>query len=73
MTSDRKVPLVLRVSGELTVVVAGVLIALSVDNLTESRKENAREEAYLSGILVDLRSDSVDLADRRATAIRGTD
>jgi hypothetical protein len=58
------------VTGELVVIVAGVLIALWVDNLNEARKEEAQVRAYLSGILVDLASDSVDLADRRATATR---
>jgi hypothetical protein len=71
MTTDYRVPLPVRVAGELLVIVAGVLIALWVDNLNQSRKDAAQEDAYLAGILVDLESDSVDLTDRRETAIRG--
>jgi hypothetical protein len=71
VTSKRRQKLSIQVGGDLLVVVIGVLIALWVNNFNESRKENIQENAYLSGILVDLRSDSTDLANRSATAIRG--
>jgi len=71
MTSERKTMLPLRISGELIVVVIGVLIALWVDNVNETRRDSVQEAAYLNGILVDLRSDEIDLIDRRVTAMRG--
>jgi hypothetical protein len=70
MTSYQEAPVTLRVAGELVVIVVGVLIALWVDNLNEDRRELDRAESYLAGILVDLRSDSLDLADRRAISRR---
>lgn len=70
-TSDRPIPLGLRLSGELVVIVVGVLIALWVDNLNQERRDVAQEAVYVRGILVDLESDSVDLAERRQAAIRG--
>ncbi len=71
MTSNRRLKLPSQVGGDLLVVTVGVHIAFWVNNLNESRKENIQKNAYLSGILVDLRSDSTDLAVRSATAIRG--
>jgi len=71
MTLDRGVPLPVRIAGELLVIVVGVLIALWVDNLNQSRRDAAQETAYLGGILTDLNRDSADLVDRRDTAIRG--
>ena len=70
-TSRRELPLAVRIGGELIVIVVGVLIALWVDNLNEDRREGLREQAYLNGVLVDLRSDSTELDDRRTTALRG--
>jgi hypothetical protein len=71
VTSNRRQKFPVQIGGDLLVVIVGVLIALSVNNINESRKDDIQENAYLSGILVDLRSDSTDLANRRATAIRG--
>jgi len=71
VTFFRRLKLTPQVGGDLLVVVVGVLIALWVNNFNESRKADIQENAYLSGILVDLRSDSTDLADRSTTAIRG--
>jgi hypothetical protein len=71
MTTDHRVPLPLRVAGELLVIVAGVLIALWVDNLNQNRKDALQEDAYLAGILIDLASDSASLANRHETATRG--
>ena len=71
MSAEPRVPLFLRLAGELVIIVVGVLIALWVDNLNQDRRDAAREGSYLRGILVDLRSDSADLTDRRDTAIRG--
>lgn len=71
MNEIRKTPAGLRVLGELVVIVIGVLIALWVDNANTERRERDQESTYLLGILEDLRSDSVGLAGRRATAIRG--
>ena len=69
--ADRSLPLPVRVAGELLIIVVGVLIALWVDNLNQERRDNAREAAYLEGVLVDLSSDSVELVRRAATARRG--
>jgi hypothetical protein len=71
MSPARQIPLAPRVLGELVIVVVGVLIALGVDNWNAGRKETDQETTYLSGILLDLRSDSAALAYRRATAARG--
>ncbi|HSM05741.1 MAG TPA: hypothetical protein VK858_14085 [Longimicrobiales bacterium] len=68
-----RIPVLLRVAGELTIIVVGVLIALWVDTLAEDRRDRAQEEAYLAGILSDLGTDSLGLEDRRATAQRGLD
>jgi hypothetical protein len=60
-----------RVLGELIIVVVGVLIALAVDSWNEGRREKDQEAKYLSGILLDLRSDSAALDYRMETAARG--
>jgi hypothetical protein len=73
MTADRRVPFALRVAGELCIIVVGVLIALWVDNLNEDRRDRSQETAYLAGILQDLETDSLELEDRRAVAVRGLD
>ncbi len=52
-------------------IVVGVLIALSVSNVNERRRERAQEAVYLRGILVDLSSDSADLAVRQTIAMQG--
>ncbi len=66
-----RIPVLLRVAGELTIIVVGVLIALWVDTLAEDRRDRAQEAAYLTGILSDLGTDSLGLEERRATAQRG--
>jgi len=71
MNTQKRVPLALRLLAELVVIVAGVLIALWVDNLNTERLERQQEETYLLGVLEDLRSDSLALAERRRTAQRG--
>ncbi len=71
MSPDRRLPLAPRVIGELVIVVVGVLIALGVGNWNAGRKEIDQESRYLSGILLDLRSDSAALAYRMSTAVRG--
>ena len=43
--------------GEIVLVVIGILIALSINNWNESRKENLIEQNYLRRLLVDLESD----------------
>ena len=48
-----------QVLGELIVIIAGVLIALGVDNWNDARQDRALEAQYLSALEADLRSDSV--------------
>lgn len=43
--------------GEIVLVVIGILIALSINNWNESRKESLIEQNYLKRLLVDLESD----------------
>ena len=45
-----------RLIAELTVIVAGVLIALAADSWWEQRQENERAEAYLKQLLVDFQA-----------------
>lgn len=71
MITPRKTPHLIRIVGELVLIVVAVLIALWVDNVNAGRRDRLQEADYLSGIMADLHSDSVDLEDRRATAVRG--
>lgn len=71
MSGKRRLPTAARILGELAVIVVGVLIALWVDNLNSGRQDRLQEEAYLRGVVADLRGDSVALAERRVTALRG--
>ena len=43
--------------GEIILVVIGILIALSINNWNESRKENKISQEYLAGIASDLKKD----------------
>ena len=43
--------------GEIVLVVIGILIALSINNWNESRKESALQKVYLKGIAQDLEKD----------------
>lgn len=61
----------LRIIIQGVVIVGSILLAFAIDAAWDVRQDRVKEEAYLSGILVDLRSDSADLDDRRVTAIRG--
>jgi hypothetical protein len=45
--------------GEIVLVVIGILIALSINNWNELRKENIHQQSVLSNLLQDLKSDSV--------------
>lgn len=62
--------------GEIVLVVIGILIALSINNWNESRKESLIEQNYLRRLLVDLESDyktltfSKDLSNDRINQIK---
>ncbi|NNL15243.1 MAG: hypothetical protein HKO81_01215 [Flavobacteriaceae bacterium] len=47
--------------GEIVLVVIGILIALSINNWNENRKERQIEIKYLSNLKRDLQNDSIDL------------
>ena len=47
--------------GEIALVVIGILIALQVNNLNESRKERILEVDYLNRFMSDLKTDSTNL------------
>lgn len=47
--------------GEIVLVVIGILIALSINNWNENRKENITEKKYLSNLKRDLQNDSISL------------
>jgi hypothetical protein len=70
MSTQGKTPPALRLLAELVVIVVGVLIALWVDNLNTERLERRQEKTYLRGVLEDLRTDSLALAERGETAQR---
>jgi hypothetical protein len=55
--------------GEFAIVVVGILVALGLDDLNEARKDRVLETQYLSELVVDLRSDSLELMENRATAM----
>lgn len=61
----------LRIIVQGVVIVGSILLAFAIDAAWDVRQDRVQEEAYLGGILVDLRSDSTDLVDRQVTAIRG--
>lgn len=46
---------------ELVIIVAGVLIALAVDNWNDGRRDRALEAQYMTALASDLRSDSIAL------------
>ncbi len=52
----------LRLFGEFVVIVVGVLTALGVDQLAESRAERVMERELLESLIEDLRLDSADFA-----------
>ena len=43
--------------GEIILVVIGILIALSINNWNESRKQDVTEKEFITGILNDLKQD----------------
>ncbi len=61
----------LRIAVQGVVIVGSILLAFAIDAAWDVRQDRVQETAYLAGILVDLRSDSTDLVDRRDTAMRG--
>ncbi len=69
-TNPRSLPW-LRIIVQGVVIVGSILLAFAIDAAWDVRQDRVQEAAYLAGILVDLRSDSTDLADRQVTAIRG--
>ncbi len=50
--------------GEIILVVIGILIALSINNLNENRKQKERQKQYLIALVSELRTDLIDLAER---------
>jgi hypothetical protein len=58
---------------EMPVIILSVLIALTLDNWNEERKEAREEVQYLEGFVADLSSDSVNLAQRISIAQRSID
>ena len=45
--------------GEIVLVVIGILIALSINNWNEERKENKQERFILQKLLIDINSDII--------------
>ncbi len=50
--------------GEIILVVIGILIALSINNLNENRKQKERQKQYLIALISELKTDLIDLAER---------
>lgn len=50
-----------RAVGELAIIILGVLIALWVDDLRQTRTDRATEAAYIQGLATDLRNDLAEL------------
>ena len=50
-----------RAVGELAIIILGVLIALWVDELRQTRTDRATEAAYIQGLAMDLRNDLAEL------------
>ena len=73
MKAQRGPTFLLRLTGELVVIVLGILIALWVNNWNEERKDAAHEGEYLEGFLTDLTADSANLAFRVFIADRGVE
>jgi len=53
---------ILYVIGEILLVVIGILIALQINNWTETQKNNVREQIHLFNLRIDLQADSSGLA-----------
>lgn len=56
-TNNKLITYLIYAIGEIVLVVIGILIALSLNNWNESRKEQAQELNYLTGIKTDLEGD----------------
>jgi len=59
--------------GELLLVVAGILIALQIDNWNEDRKEQAMLQSYLESIARNMSEDIVELEPLREHRLRARD
>lgn len=58
---------------EMVVIIFSVLVALTLDNWNEERKEALEAAKYLQGFVADLASDSLNLAQRISIAQRSVD
>jgi len=54
-----RIPLLLRLFGEVSVIVLGILLALAADRWNESRSEAELEDAFVSRITAEIRNDSI--------------
>lgn len=55
-------------TGEILLVVIGILIALQVNNLNENRKDLNLERVYYKSLLIDLERDSLEYVEREENA-----
>jgi len=72
MSHGSRLPLA-RLFAELATIVAGVLIALAVDNFNETRRERALEVQYLDALILDVRFDSISMANTFLPALAQKD
>lgn len=63
MQSKKITSYILYAIGEIILVVIGILIAVTINNWNEQKKLRARESAFLTNLQVDLKSDSLRLAE----------
>lgn len=63
MQSKKITSYILYAIGEIILVVIGILIAVTINNWNEQKKMRSREFAFLTNLQVDLKSDSLRLAE----------
>ena len=52
-----KYALAARLTGEILIIIVGILAALALDNWNQDRKDRAHSQEYLNRLIADIRAD----------------